>query len=146
MSDETDGFFPHSYFHVGLVVRDLDAAIAELGEALGLTFNPPHESVYGPDTIRVAYARQGPPYVELVQGGPGSQWDTSNGPHLDHVGYFSHDLDADVAALEAAGLPIAIDGRRHGGFFTYHRAVQAGMRVELIGAPWRERVLRSIRG
>ncbi len=146
MNDLPDGFFPHSYFHVGLVVADIDAAMAELGPALGLTFNASHQSVYGPDTITVAYARQGPPYVELVQGAPGSQWDTSGGPHLDHIGYFSRDFEADIAALEAAGLPVDIDGRQYGAQFTYHRASAGGMRVELVGEQLRERVMRSIHG
>jgi len=146
MTDETAGFFPHSYFHVGVVVPDLEAAIAETERALGFVFNPPHESRYGADTIRVTYAQQGPPYYELIQGGPGSQWDTSGGPRLDHIGYFSHDLDADVASLEAAGMPVDIDGREYGGVFTYHRASATGMRVELVGEAWRDRVMRSIRG
>jgi catechol 2,3-dioxygenase-like lactoylglutathione lyase family enzyme len=144
MANHTPGYFPHSYYHVGLVVPDIDAAIAELGGALGLHFNPPHESVYGPDTITVAYAQQGPPYFELVQGAPGSQWDTIAGPHLDHVGYFSHDLEADVATLEAAGLPVDVDGRQYGAPFTYHHAPAGGMRVELVSEAIRERLLRSL--
>jgi catechol 2,3-dioxygenase-like lactoylglutathione lyase family enzyme len=146
MSDDDFGFYPHSFFHVGLVVPDLEATAAELERALGLTFNAAHESAYGDSRIRVAYANQGPPYYELVQGGSGSQWDPSGGPRIDHVGYFSHDLDADVAALEASGMPVDIDGRVHGVPFTYHRAPAAGMRVELIGEAWRERLMRSIRG
>ena len=132
MTEQRAGFYPHSYFHVGLVVADIDAAMAQLGPALGLTFNEPHTSVYGGETIHVAYARQGPPYYELVQGSPGGRWNTEHGSVVDHVGYFSHDLDADVAALEAAGLPVDIDGREYGSFFTYHRSSSTGMRVELI--------------
>jgi hypothetical protein len=146
MTDESSGFYPHSYFHVGVVVPDLEAAIAEAEQGLGLVFGAPHESRYGPDTIRVTYARQGPPYYELIEGAPGSQWDTSGGPRLDHIGYFAHDLDADAAALEAAGMPVDIDGRTYGGRFTYHRASATGMRVELVDQAWRERVMQSIRG
>jgi catechol 2,3-dioxygenase-like lactoylglutathione lyase family enzyme len=142
----TDGFFPHSYFHVGLVVPDLETTAGELQRALGLTFNPPHESVYAGDRIRVAYARQGPPYYEVIEGSPGSRWDTAGGPRIDHVGYFSDDLERDVAALEAAGLPIEIDGRPQGVPFTYHRADASGIRVELISDSWYERLLGSIRG
>ena len=73
------GIYPHSYFHVGLVVADIEAAMAQLGPALGLTFNEPHTSVYGGETIHVAYARQGPPYYELVEGSPGGRWNTERG-------------------------------------------------------------------
>lgn len=146
MTTETAaGFFPHSYFHVGLVVADIEATMAELGPALGLEFNEPHVSVYGGETITVAYARQGPPYYELVQGSPGGRWN-SEGCSMDHVGYFSRDLDADVATLEAAGLPVDIDGREHGSFFTYHRSPVTGMRVELIDGARYDWLMRSIRG
>ena len=94
----------------------------------------------------MAYGRQGPPYIELVEGAPGSQWDTTGGPRLDHVGYFSHDLDADVATLEEAGLEMHIDGRRYGAPFTYHRACAAGMRVELIDVTRRAGLLASLEG
>jgi hypothetical protein len=64
----------------------------------------------------------------------------------DHVGYFSHDLDADAAALEAAGLPVDIDGRQYGRQFTYHRAADAGLRVELVGEKLRDTLLAMILG
>jgi hypothetical protein len=132
MIEQRAGFYPHSYYHVGLVVADLEVAMAQLGPALGLTFNEPHTSVYGGETIHVTYARQGPPYYELIQGSAGGRWNTEHGSKMDHVGYFSTDLDADVATLEAAGLPVDIDGREYGSFFTYHRSSSTGMRVELI--------------
>lgn len=138
------GFFPHSYFHVGMVVPDIDAAMAELELTLGLRFNPPHESEYAGQRIRVAYALPGPPYFEVVQGTPGGFWDTADGPRLDHVGYFSHDLDADVEKLVAAGLPLDIDGREFGARFSYHRSRHGGLRVELIDEPRREGLLRTI--
>ena len=146
MSETTAGFYPHSYFHLGLVVPDIEAAMAQLGPALGLTFNPTHVSVYGEDTITVTYAREGPPYLEFIQGEPGSKWNTSAGPRPDHVGYFSHDLDGDAAALEAAGLPVDIDGRQYGRPFTYHRAADAGLRVELVGEKFRETLMAMILG
>jgi hypothetical protein len=146
MPEPTDGFFPHSYFHVGLVVPDFEAATRELPLALGLTFNESHESTYGPDTIRVAYARPGPPFLEVVQGTPGGQWNTEGGPRMDHVGYFSHDLEADIAQLEAAGLPLDIDGRVYGNPFVYHRGTHTGMRIELIDGARRESLLNRILG
>jgi hypothetical protein len=140
------GFFPDSYFHVGLVVEELEPAIDELKASLGLSFTPPSESEYGGTVIRVAYSRPEPPFIELVQGAPGSPWDTRDGSHVDHVGYFSTDLDVDAAALEAAGLTMAIDGRVHGSSFTYHSGKATGMRVELIDVGQRDRLLKWILG
>lgn len=135
-----------TFFHVGYVVEDIERAAAELGVALGLHFNEPHESRYGEWTILVCYASDGPPFVELVQGEPGSPWDTSRGSRADHIGYFAPDLARDKRALERAGLPIDIDGTEYGGKFTYHRAPHAGMRLELIDearrAPLLERLTR----
>jgi catechol 2,3-dioxygenase-like lactoylglutathione lyase family enzyme len=132
------------FFHVGLIVEDLDAAITELSAALGLEFNEPHESTYGDSHIRVCYSIQGPPYVELIQGEPGSLWSTTGGPHADHIGYFVDDLEASQAQLEAAGVPVDIDGTSFGNRFAYHRAPAGGMRIELIDAAKREQLLADI--
>jgi hypothetical protein len=135
-----------SYFHVGVLVEDIDLAMEELGKTLGLHFNEPHDSQYGPWKIRVSYSREGPPYVELVQGERGGPWDITGGPRADHLGYFTDDLDVDKRRLEAAGMPIDIDGTEYGGVFTYHRSVHSGLRVELIDASRRDALLARISG
>lgn len=136
---------PGEFFHVGVIVEDLDAAAQELGRTLGLEFNAPHESTYGDSHIRVCYSLQGPPYLELIQGEPDSMWSTSAGPRPDHVGYFVSDLEAARARLEANGMPVDIDGIAFGGRFTYHRAPHTGLRVELIDEARRKALLAEIR-
>jgi catechol 2,3-dioxygenase-like lactoylglutathione lyase family enzyme len=133
------------FFHVGVIVEDLEAAMAEFAATLGLEFNEPHESTYGDSHIHVCYSLQGPPSVELIQGEPGSMWSTSDGSRADHVGYFVDDLEATRARLEDAGMPVDIDGMAFGGRFTYHRMRHTGMRIELIDAARREPLLASIR-
>jgi hypothetical protein len=128
-----------------VIVEDIEAAIAELSAGLGLEFNEPHESTYGHSHIRVCYSLQGPPYVELIQGQPGSLWSTTGGPHADHIGYFVDDLEASQAKLEAAGAPVDIDGKQFGNRFAYHRAPASGMRIELIDAAKRPSLLAGIR-
>ena len=134
-----------TFFHVGVIVEDLDAAMEEFSRTLGLEFNEPHESTYAGSRIRVCYSLQGPPYVELIQGEPGGMWSTSDGPKADHVGYFVDDLEAARERLEDAGLPVDIDGMALGGRFTYHKMSTSGMRIELIDAARRERLLAGIR-
>jgi hypothetical protein len=121
------------YFHVALVVEDLAASMGELTAALGVRWDEPHDSRYGEWSIRVVYSLD-PPFIELVQGEPGSPWDTSAGPRLDHIGYFSDDVLADSARLEAAEVPIDFDPAPYGrgGAFAYHRAPSSGLRIELV--------------
>src|ERR1700761_4262833 len=103
-----------AFFHVGVIVEDIDAAIEELSRALGLEFNEPHESTYGDSHIKVCYSLQGPPFLELIQGEPGSMWSTTGGPHADHVGYFVDDLAGTMDHLVESGSPIDIDGTSYG--------------------------------
>ena len=122
------------YFHVGIIVEDLESAMGELGRALELSWHEPHERSYDGSTIRVCFSKEGPPYLELIEGQPGSHWSTDSGPHLDHLGYWSSDFQADVERLEAAGMSLDIDGVKMGGRFNYHRSPSAGLRIELIDA------------
>ena len=128
------------YFHAGLLVADLEAAMQELTHALGVTWNEPHESRYGSSRLRATYSREGPPFIELIEGdGPWTPRRASS--EIDHLGYWSEDLERDKLHLQRAGLPIEIDGSEHGVDFTYHRAAKAGVRIELIG-PVRGALLR----
>jgi hypothetical protein len=117
--------------HVGIVVEDLDAAIAELRSLAGLRFVEPQVVPVGPWRLRVAFARSGPPYLELIEAQAGTPWETSAA--LDHLAWFSDDLEADMAAL-AAVAPVELDGTAHGRRFSYHRAPATGMRIELVGS------------
>jgi hypothetical protein len=74
------------YYHIGLVVADLEAAMSELSAAVGLTWEDPHRSTYGEWDIDVVMSMEGPPYIELVQGGPDGPWSGADGRRLDHFG------------------------------------------------------------
>jgi hypothetical protein len=126
------------YFQVGFVVPDLEAAMAELGAGLGVEMLGPLERDVGDGVLRIAFAMTAPPYLELIQGPPGSLWDATAGPRMHHLGYWSDDLDADSARLEAAGMALELDL----GFARYHRpASAAGARIELIDAGFRPEFL-----
>ena len=123
------------FFHVGILVEDIQAAQDELSGALGIRFRKPHTSVYGDWTIQVCYSVEGPPFIELIEGGTnGGPWDVSNGPRIDHIGYYSQDVLKDRAHLEANGLPVDFDpvpfGR--GENFCYHCGPATGARIELV--------------
>lgn len=130
------------FFHVGMVVEDLEVAMAELSLALDIKWRTPHESRYGDWTIKVVYSLDGPPFLELIQGEAGGPWDTGQGSRLDHIGYYSEDVVAESERLAAAGLPVDFDpatvGR--GGGFCYHRTVAAGARIEIVSVDRRTRL------
>jgi catechol 2,3-dioxygenase-like lactoylglutathione lyase family enzyme len=133
----------HPYFQVGVLVEDLEAAREELSNALGLEWSDIVVRENGPWTIRVCFAKQGPPYLELIEGPPGSPWEATHGSRIDHIGYWVDDLDASKKRLDDAGIALEHDGSAHGGVFTYHRGTKSGLRVELIDksgqAPFYER-------
>ena len=63
------------FYHVGLVVPDVHAAMEQYTQTLGLTWATPHESalkviVDGEPRVgqlAVTYSLQGPPHLELIQ-------------------------------------------------------------------------------
>ena len=127
------------FFHVGIVVEDLEAAMTELSTTIGLTWRAPHHSTYGEWEIKVVYSIEGPPFIELVQGGAGGPWDSSRGSPIDHIGYYAEDVVAEAERLAEAGLTFDFDPHTvgKGGTFCYLKAVAAGARIELVSATTR---------
>jgi hypothetical protein len=128
-------------FHVAQVVTDLEASMEELTNGLGVTWHSIQERVmhirYGGEVVRAelrfTYSVEGDPQIELLEGSAGSVW----GPDfagMHHIGVWTDDFLADVAALEASGVPVEVtlasrttDGPHA---FTYHNL--HGLRVELV--------------
>jgi len=124
------------YYHIGLVVTDLRAAMSELSAAVGITWEEPHHSTYGDWDIDVVMSMEGPPYIELIQGGPDGPWSNAGGPRLDHFGYGCDDPEADGARLLLSGFEVDFDPTHVGKkrTFTYYRGPHTGARVELLPA------------
>jgi len=130
-------------YHHGVRVPDLDAAMAELGEALGLTWCAPQvreQSVWLPDSgettipLRFTYSMQGPQHIELLEGAPGSIWDGRDVSGLHHIGVWSDDVGGESAALVAAGWTLRLAQRPPDegyGAFTYVQP-PSGLIVELV--------------
>ncbi len=123
------------FFHVGIVVEDIEAAMAELSAALGVRWRKPNESKYPDWTVKVVLSIEGPPFLELIEGGKdGGPWDVSGGPRIDHIGYYSDDVMRDREYLAANGLPLDFDPAPFGkgANYCYHRGPATGARVELL--------------
>ena len=114
---------PSRLYHHGIVVTNLEIAAATIAHEQGLTFTEPVTSVQrirtaeGVEerTFRFVYSAEGPVHMELVQEMPGSLWVTNGGAGLHHLGYWSADIDADGAALEAGGMQRAFTHEPHDG-------------------------------
>jgi catechol 2,3-dioxygenase-like lactoylglutathione lyase family enzyme len=130
------------YSHVALVVADLDAAIASLGPALGLTWASIRVVDVGVAELRLSYSQQGPPYLELLEAS--GRFPTAE-PGLHHIGYWSNDLAENRDTLVRAGMRVVLDGMLFGRSFVY---LDAGDRllIELTDAKRRPAILRWISG
>jgi hypothetical protein len=120
---------------VGLVVPDLEAAMAELTAAFGVRWGSMRQFRVDEWEIRAVFSVERGPYFELIQGSAGSPWDArKSGPKLDHLMRWSQVLDDDIAELESSGYIMEVDGRAYGGTFAYLRARSSGLCVELVDA------------
>lgn len=130
-------------YHLGIRVPDLDDAMSDMGEALGLTWcsvQSGTQTVWLPDTgateipLRFTYSSSGPMHLELLEGHPGSIWDGRMQPGAHHIGVWSDDVAGDTEALVDAGWSLlmaqAPPDKRYGAF-TYVQP-PSGLVVELV--------------
>jgi len=112
--------FESNLFHIGVRVRDLDAAMADLSASLGITWAAVVEreqSLWTPSegsytvTLRFTYSCEGPQHVELLQGPAGSPWDGADLPGVHHIGVWTDDVAAETERLVAAGWTLELAGR-----------------------------------
>jgi len=131
---------PPAYWQIGVLVQDLEGAMEEMSRSLHLTWTD--IKVYGTteQPMRVVMSQEGPPYFELVEGPPGSAWDCSDGPKLDHLAYWTPDIAQERARLEEAGAPVVMDGEARGKLVNYHALPTAGFRIEVFDASRRDEI------
>ncbi|MDT0465021.1 VOC family protein [Streptomyces gibsoniae] len=121
-------------YHVGFAVPDLSAAMRELRVAVGVEWAEPRPGRIGGRDFRIVFSRPGPPFVELIEGGPGSPWDASAGPRFHHLGYWTDDIGAGVRRLEKQGFPAEFSGCPFGRPYAYHHLKSIGVNIELVDA------------
>lgn len=121
------------YYHVGIVVADVEESKRHLSELLGVSWADPmtgiaeHQLLEGRIVPHVGtgdrpaqgtvYSIDGPPYLELIQQRPGTVWEETG---LHHLGVWTDDVAGEsdrlasmrcpleaVAAVEADGTWIA---------------------------------------
>jgi len=102
------------FFHVGILVRDVEAARADFTARLGVEFEPVHsQQIATGETTRFCYSLQGPPYLELVEMTGTGSWSPDQPEGFHHLG--ASDLIApgtDGTPLVALTPPQALHGVR----------------------------------
>jgi Glyoxalase/Bleomycin resistance protein/Dioxygenase superfamily len=131
-------------YHVGYVVENIDGAMSQFSEAIGVSFVDHFVTARYRDAgnsivtveLHTSFSLQGPTHIELIEAMPGSIWEIGSGPRLHHIGLWTDDVPAEAARLVCAGLtPVASgldpDDESSSGYFSYHRNPQGSL-VELV--------------
>jgi hypothetical protein len=128
-------------YHVGIVVDDLDAALRSLTAVGGYRWCDQYEGDQVVETrdgeltipLRFAYSMS-EPRLEILQSVPDTLWvPASSGIH--HLGYWSDDVDADLAALVGAGLEVEARAPLPDGSTLWaYCGAPSGPRTELVSA------------
>lgn len=123
------------FFHVGVLVRDIDQAAMDLGQILGLRFEPVRSApLVSGETMRFCYSLPGPPYLELVQMAATSLgiWGPEQAEGLHHIAFADPDVPGTCAAF--GGQADTVVGGENGSarvIFTRPEALH-GIRVEYL--------------
>jgi catechol 2,3-dioxygenase-like lactoylglutathione lyase family enzyme len=106
------------YFHVGILVRDVEAARADFTARLGLEFELTRsQQLATGETTRFCYSLQGPPYLELVEMTGTGSWSAEQAEGFHHLGLADPSVPArctafgdaaDLIASGADGSPLVV--------------------------------------
>ncbi len=143
-------------YHLGMVVPDAARAAEEIGRQLGVAFGTPRPVTVtvneggriAAQTVVVAFCKEGPPYIELIQGAGNGIWSAEGGPRLHHAGIWVDDLAGEVARLERDGMRLEASGADGDGrlsLFAY-MSNAFGLRVELVDSRGRDGFIERITG
>ncbi|MFC8567082.1 VOC family protein [Streptomyces sp. NPDC057245] len=131
------------FYHVCFVVPDIERAMRDLTESVNAQWSGVLEDSLGEWDYLLAFTRGGPPYVELVQGPPGSPWDSSLGARCHHLGYWTEDVDRSSARLSGAGFEQEFSACPLGRPYAYHKVPSLGVDVELMDISRQQRFVAS---
>jgi catechol 2,3-dioxygenase-like lactoylglutathione lyase family enzyme len=102
---------PEDFYHTGIIVPDLEAAVARLSAVAGyqwitpLTYTLPFRTANGTRelTSTFVYSIQSP-HLELITEVPDSPWTAAPGNSVHHLGYFTDNLADTARMLEGNGF------------------------------------------
>ncbi len=135
---------PEDLYHTGIVVPDIDAAMARLSTLAGyrwitpLTYTLPFRTATGTRelTSTIVYSVQNP-HIELLKEVPRTPWTAAPGNSVHHLGYFTDNLAETGQMLEHNGFTFEMTANISGApgselaLFAYY--VDAfGTRIEIV--------------
>ncbi|OMC23924.1 VOC family protein [Mycobacterium colombiense] len=102
---------PEDFYHTGIIVSDLDAAMARLTALAGyrwitpVSYTLPFRTTSGTKevTSTFVYSLQAP-HIELIKEVPGTAWTAAPGNAIHHLGYWTDDLAESAKRLEDNGF------------------------------------------
>lgn len=132
---------PEDFYHTGIIVPDLDAAMARLTALAGyrwitpVSYTLPFRTTSGTQevTSTFVYSLQAP-HVELIKEVPGSAWAAAPGNAIHHLGYWTDDLAESAKRLEDNGFAFEATADTDGpnlALFAYY-VDAAGTRIEIV--------------
>jgi len=96
---------PEDFYHTGIIVPDLEAAMARLSALAGyrwiipLTYTLPFRTTTGTHELSSTFVYSlESPHLELIKEVPASPWAAAPGNSIHHLGYFTDNL-ADTARI-----------------------------------------------
>lgn len=102
------------FFHVGILVEDLDEAVSRFANALGIAFcgvtpvtvarHVEEDGAGGPAELRLTFSRQGPPYIELLEMQGEGIYGKGRGEGIHHVGLWVPECSVACDDLGAHGF------------------------------------------
>ena len=124
--------------HIGIAVRDLDAAIAWYERALGMTVS--HRETLAGDGVEEALLKVADSYVQLLtpirDDSPVAKYLASKGEGLHHIGYRVDDCAVALQAVKDAGGRVIDEAPRPGSRGTtvafVHPKTSFGTLIELV--------------
>ena len=106
---------PTLSFYVGILVANLEAVIERFSTVFGLTFAPIgemrselHGAVEMDCQIRATYSKEGPPYIELIEGHGDGLFSLRRGEGVHHLGFWSTDHRSYEASGPGRSLPVSV--------------------------------------
>ncbi len=136
------------YFHIGILVKNLDEAMARFHMILGVSFRTPRvvrvSQGHGRDPsladLRFTYSYEGPPYYELIEAHDTGIFGLHHGEGPHHIGMWASDGLARLNDLQGRGLRPEIvhyAGDGHLIFAYFQPADLCGIRIEILDASQR---------
>lgn len=123
------------FFHVGVLVKDIEAAAADFTALLGVKFEPVHgQQLPTGETVRLCYSLQGSPYLELMEMTGTGNWSPEQPEGVHHIGVSGPDVPGRCSAFDGRVDPVAQTGDGSPLVVMTRPEVLHGVRVEYFDA------------